>query len=97
MKKASANTTDGTDSLSSLLLLVRHAHVVEPHLRRHRLLERVLQSGNRLAGTVPRRGGCIQLHRLELIEAHGEPGTAARFWMPVSVLNGTISPVVFFT
>src|SRR5271157_3829325 len=77
-KERQAENDGGRHALRRLLLLVRHAAVVEAHLRGHGFVEDVLQRGHGLTGTVTRRGVGIDLHAVKQVVAHDELSAGAR-------------------
>src|SRR5579862_9633557 len=65
------------DALRSLLLLIRHAHVVEAHLVRHRLMEHILQRRHGLSGTIAGCRGSVDLYAVEEVITHDEFGAGS--------------------
>src|SRR6185295_16432002 len=66
-------------ALLRLFLLERHSHVVIAHLRRHGLIEYLLEGLHGLRGAIARCGGAVELRGPVHVEAHGEFRTGTRF------------------
>src|SRR5580704_9933419 len=77
-KECEAKNYAGGNALRCLLLLVRHAAVVEAHLAGHGFVEDVLERRHYLAGAVAGRRRGVDLHAVEQVVTHDELCAAAR-------------------